>query len=353
MGRMSEPTALEAASESSGQEEEDLLSPSGRSRRATRLHLQAATAIVGVGLLALGVLACHHALRPSAPSAPTGGPVSVRSLLEGEELADLAAKNIVVMSGARVDGVSSAGREQVRERVRRSFQVISDAIRSKHPESHRRLEALQLTGEQQEASLRVLRKYGDPRMVSLTRDVAEATRQIKQENGDSAVLQRRLSDTLLPRIREMQELGEEMFPGRTFSFDAGAVPQLGKWHPKIEVALSGEAVASPEMERRRLLGTDDGFERSVQVQAQTLFESLHQELGDAMPEAPARMLSSFFDDSSSSSSGQPQESKLGFMDCCMKAVPNPMEVAKCMADNMSEVMSMLTSFMNGGSSNSR
>jgi len=35
------------------------------------------------------------------------------------------------------------------------------------------------------------------------------------------------------------------------------------------------------------------------------------------------------------------------MVCMMKAMPSPPKIAKCMADNMSEVMKMMKDFMTG------
>merc|ERR1712039_862478 len=104
------------------------------------------------------------------------------------------------------------------------------------------------------------------------------------------------------------------------------VPELNKWHAELQVDL-GHAGAR----RLAIVGELSG----VRAQAQTLFQSLEGQLGDDMPKAPARMLSS-------STTGE-----ASFMDCVVKAVPNPMEVCKCITDNMSEVMSLMTGFLKG------
>jgi len=45
----------------------------------------------------------------------------------------------------------------------------------------------------------------------------------------------------------------------------------------------------------------------------------------------------------SSSSGE----DTSFISCVMKAMPDPTKFCKCVADNMSEVMSMMKDFMKG------
>merc|ERR1719254_88448 len=106
------------------------------------------------------------------------------------------------------------------------------------------------------------------------------------------------------------------------------VPELNKWHAELQGDLSHAAGAR----RLAAAGELDG----VRAQAHTVLQSLEGQLGDSMPKAPARMLSS------TDGSGE-----ASFMTCCMKAVPNPMEVCKCISDNMGEVMKMMTSFMSG------
>merc|ERR1712151_63949 len=158
------------------------------------------------------------------------------------------------------------------------------------------------------------------------------TNSAQQQNTDPESFKRRLSETLVPKLREVQQLSAEMFPGQSFSFDVDA-PQLRQWHPSVEADMSGTS-ETPHTERRRLAEASTGIEQGVQVQARTLFTSLHQELGEQMPEAPARMLTSSEGDSS-------------FMTCVMKAVPNPANVVQCIVNNMSDVVEMVTSFMKG------
>jgi len=292
----------------------------------SRKHVAASAIGIACLVAAAAALALHGSIRRQLPAAAVAtGPLTVRALLEGEELTDLATNNLVAVSG---DGMT--GRDQVRAQVAHGLKNISDTLRLRYPEAHRKLEVLQLTGGQKEAALRVLRKFGDPRMVGLTRDIAETAQQAKDRGENHESLKRRLSEILAPKMHELQQLSQEMFPGKAFNFEVDAFPQLRKWHPAVEVDLPDAS----ETQRRRLTEAAQGssIEHGVQVQAKTLFTSLQQELGDEMPAAPARMLSS--------SSGE-----ASFMTCVTQALPNPVALCQCIASNLSEVMSMMTSFM--------
>jgi len=253
-------------------------------------------------------------------------PLTVRSLLEGKELAEVATDNLLAMGG---DELGTLDRDQVRAHVARRLQNISATLRQQFPEAHDQLSKLQLSGEQKDAALHALRKYGDARMVGLSHVVTEAVRASTAGGASREETQRRLAEKLRPRLAEMRQLSEEMFPGsgQQLSLSMDQVPELHKWHAELQVDLSHAGAR-----RLAAAGELDG----VRAQAQTFFQSLEGQLGDGMPKAPARMLTSSSSDSETS-----------FMACCMKAVPNPMEVCKCMTDNMGEVMSMMTSFMSG------
>jgi hypothetical protein len=256
----------------------------------------------------------------------------VRSLLEGKELAEVATENLMAMGGA---DRGTLDRDQVREHVARGLQNISATIRQRFPEEHDQLSKLQLSGEQKDAALQVLRKYGDARMVGLSHDVTESVRTSTLGGASQEEAQRRLAERLRPRLAEIRQLSEEMFPGQQLSLSMGQVPELHKWHAELQVDLR-----HADARRLATAGELDG----VRAQAQTFFQSLEGQLGDSMPKAPARMLSLSSSSSSSSSGGE-----VSFMTCIMKAVPNPMEVCKCCSDNMGEVMKMMTSFMSGKS----
>jgi len=327
--------AMEIASGYSSQEEyEGVYHGSTRGSFVSRV---AVAAFGVVGLVGVGAAVAFHAsAKPAAMVPEPVEPLTVRALLESDELTDLATDNLMAMGDG---GLATAGRDQVRAGVARGLMNVSSALRTHYPEAHRQLELLQLSSAQKDASLRVIRKFGDARMVGLAHDLAEATRQAEEEGQDQESVRRRLSEVLAPRAREVQQLSEEMFPGQGLTIDAGALsPQLRKWHAAVEVDLGSAPAARKE---RRLSEVGDSIAQGVQVHAHTLFKSLQGELGDKMPTAPARMLS---DGPGPDSSGDKDPS---FMVCMMKAMPSPPKIAKCMADNMSEVMKMMKDFMTG------
>merc|ERR1719401_2631483 len=217
-------------------EGEELLLESGgelEAQRAKSRRFYAATGALGVACL-LGVVALA-ALRGTQPVQSTE-PLTVRSLLEGKELAEVATDNLLAMGG---DELTTLGRDQVRAHVARSLQNISETIRQRYPEAHEQLSKLQLSGAQKDAAFHVLRKYGDARMVGLTHDVAEAVHMSKVEGRSPEETQRRLAESLRPRLAEMQQLSEEMLPGsgQQLSLSMDQVPELNKWHAELQVDL--------------------------------------------------------------------------------------------------------------------
>eukprot|EP00444_Apocalathium_aciculiferum_P055981 CAMPEP_0183604168 /NCGR_PEP_ID=MMETSP0371-20130417/181812_1 /TAXON_ID=268820 /ORGANISM="Peridinium aciculiferum, Strain PAER-2" /LENGTH=318 /DNA_ID=CAMNT_0025816265 /DNA_START=32 /DNA_END=986 /DNA_ORIENTATION=+ len=281
------------------------------------------------GVAAAVLLACHAAgsMSRAAPQSMT-----VRALLESDELAGVMTHNIMAFSG-------DADQEHVQRRVVAGLGEIRDAIREQQPAAHEKMGSLTLSPTQKQAAMRVLKMYSDSRMLSLTHKVAAAVRETAQEKGDQSVLARKLAELLTPSLSDMRQLHKEMFPGAKdefnldldgvpalelvgheaasqgdvpgakdeFNLDLDGVPALKHWNGELKVDLS------------RRLSADNG---DVQSQAHTLFQGLERELGDEMPNAPGRMLL----DLSSSPSSTPV-ADASFMDCVMKAVPNPMKVA--------------------------
>mmetsp|Transcript_35658 Transcript_35658/g.101640 ORF Transcript_35658/g.101640 Transcript_35658/m.101640 type:complete len:351 (-) Transcript_35658:161-1213(-) len=267
--------------------------------------------------------------------------LTVRGLLESEELSGLAAKNLLALSP---EGLAPLGQEGLRAEVARRLQSISDDIRAKYPEVHEELGSLQLTVQQKEGALRMVRKYGDSRMIDISNDIAQVVAENRQANGDHESLKRRLTNKLGPKFGMIQQLGEEMLPGNKLTFDMGQeLPAMAGWHPEIEVDLSKPAERLLSEEANPVV---EGITAGVRAQTHTLFKSLHAELVETMPEAHVRKLLSLFDDPDSSSSGSSSGGHdQSFMACISSAVPNPVAVCKCIADNMKEVLQMMSSFV--------
>jgi len=283
-------------------------------------RLSPAMLFAGAAGVAAAVLLACHASGSMSRAAPQS--MTVRALLESDELAGDMTHNIMAFSG-------DADQERVHARVVAGLGEIRDAIREQQPEAHEKMGSLTLSPTQKQAAMRVLKMYSDSRMLSLTHKVAAAVRETAQEKGDQSVLARKLMERLTPSLSDMRQLHKEMFPGAGDEFKLDLDSK--HWNGELKVDLG-----------RRL----SAYNCDVRSQAHTLFQGLERELGDEMPKAPGRMLldlgSSSITPGTSSSSGD-----ASFMDCVMKAVPDPTKVVSCIADNMSDVLSMVMNFMKG------
>merc|ERR1712061_268721 len=100
----------------------------------------------------------------ASTSSGVGRRLTVRSLLEGRELADIATGNIFAMGGQEAESI---GWDKVRAQVSRNLKNISDMIHAKAPEAHAKMNVLELTDAQKEKALRVLHKYRESKVVRL------------------------------------------------------------------------------------------------------------------------------------------------------------------------------------------
>eukprot|EP00445_Apocalathium_hangoei_P036476 CAMPEP_0203959860 /NCGR_PEP_ID=MMETSP0359-20131031/90767_1 /ASSEMBLY_ACC=CAM_ASM_000338 /TAXON_ID=268821 /ORGANISM="Scrippsiella Hangoei, Strain SHTV-5" /LENGTH=339 /DNA_ID=CAMNT_0050894047 /DNA_START=71 /DNA_END=1090 /DNA_ORIENTATION=+ len=295
------------------------------------MHSVAIGAVCLFGFVSLTSLVAFSEHHPRGRTAPQPlEPLTVRALLESHELADVATQNILAIGGTTV-----ADRALLKGKVMEAFMNISSMIQRQDPEAHRKLETLTLTPAQKDSALRVLKKYSDARMVSLTREVRAAVDESEREGGDHNTLKAKLTQRLMPKLSDLRALTEEMFPGK----DPNSIDMdmdKDQWHSNLKVDFG-----------RRLSAVVGDSLGGVTPQARTLFKSLESELGEAMPKAPARMLFSLTSDATTPSSTSSADDP-GFMDCLMKAVPNPMEVCSCIASNMGSVVSMMTGFMKSG-----
>lgn len=278
------------------------------------------------------------------------GPLTVRSLLEGSELTELATDNLMAIGKDSIDHMK---RDTLRGHVARSFQDISMSIQEADPEAHRRLGELELNEDDKTSVLHVLRHFGSSRMVSLTQDIVDAARQAKHEGGNHEVLQRHLSEKLVPRVSEMRQLSEDLFPGNKVKVGVQALPVMrdfSKWHPWVQVDLTEY---TPEVDSRTMNATFSrrlsfGTIAGVKAQAGTLFRALETKLGDKMPKAPSRLLLSPFrkDGMSTSSRGSMTfDGHQSFVQCVEKAFPDPMQVCECFTSHLESVIKMMVAFV--------
>jgi len=220
----------------------------------------------------------------------------------------------------------------VRKQVGEGVARIDAALEQMHPEAHRRLGALELSIAEKEAGLRIVRKFGDPRLVALSHAAAEAMRESAAGDGDHVM--RRLSERLAPSLRDLVQLHREMFPQRPIAFQADPHSALAKWHPHVEVDAG-----APEAVGRRL-SVFDIVNSGVNAHVQTLCETLQDDLGDMMPKAPARMLGS-------TAGGAGDQDMFKLMNCLTEAVPNPAKVCACLSRNTEHVFKMMMKYAKG------
>lgn len=331
------------------------LLPSSRSARRTKpsaLHSVAIGAVCIFGMVSLTALVAFSDFTPRGHSArAVAQPLTVRSLLEGNELTELATDNIMAIGTPTTADGKPMDRTEVKAKVSESLQKLSSLIKAKNPEAAARMANLTLTAEQKEKAMSILHKLGDKRMINLTKTVKQVVEEHTKEGGDQSALAQKLQRRLLAHMADISSLAEDLFPGSdSHSID---VPiNKGGWHGDVQVDFG-----------RRLRDSDVETVDGVTTQARLMLKSLESTLGDAMPKAPGRILFSLTDDTFTTAStagygaqpAGPTPAKTGFMDCLMQAVPNPMKVGECIASNMGSVMSMMKDFMTsktGGSTGS-
>lgn len=261
----------------------------------------------GVALLAVLASAVGAATLIGGASLAWGAgaakPVTVRALLQSDAVAETATDNLMALHGGAL------GRAAVRARVAHGLGNIDAAIEQLHPEAHRRLSELELSGEEAEAAMRALRAFGDARMVAASRAVLEEM----SAGGDDAALSRRISERLAKEFPDLERLRADVPP-----------PQA-------------QAVAPAAGGRR--LDASDAVSTGVNTQVHTLFRSLEGALGERMPKEPARMLLSSSSSSNNGMNGGTQNTS--FLGCMKDAVPDPSKMMTCMVQNFEEVLAMM------------
>jgi len=273
----------------------------------------------------------------------TAQPVSVRQFLEGPELADAVTENFMRLGHGYV---SLAQRGEVRAAVSKNLANISGSIRARLPEDHAKLELVQLKQAQKESVLRVLRHYADPRVLSLGNDIGEAMDDMKAEAGDRRSFQRRLSEKLRPKLRELRELCDDIAPGtgKGLRVDADDFADIepvqvpGKWHVQVEMTPPKVAFSdrpSGLLAVRRLSPADTLY--ATRDQATTALQHIGGMLGKTMPSAPARML--LFDrqkEMENQTTGFERMSK-----CIMENVSKLPDMFQCLMTNCRRAMNWL------------
>mmetsp|Transcript_36631 Transcript_36631/g.114023 ORF Transcript_36631/g.114023 Transcript_36631/m.114023 type:complete len:369 (+) Transcript_36631:80-1186(+) len=294
------PLALAEPEDMESSSTEELLSRPPRQdawcARPGRLTAGLLAALAACALLPVGLPRGSSNGTVAANVLSTAQPVSVRQFLEGPELADAVTENFMRLGHGYV---SLAQRGEVRAAVSKNLANISGSLRARLPEDHAKLELVQLKQAQKESVLRILRHYADPRVLSLGNDIGEAMDDMKAEAGDRRSFQRRLSEKLRPKLRELRELCDDIAPGtgKGLRVDADDFADIepvqvpGKWHVQVEMTPPKVAFSdrpSGLLAVRRLSPADTLY--ATRDQATTALQHIGGMLGKTMPSAPARML---------------------------------------------------------------
>mmetsp|Transcript_3677 Transcript_3677/g.8568 ORF Transcript_3677/g.8568 Transcript_3677/m.8568 type:complete len:343 (-) Transcript_3677:63-1091(-) len=281
----------------------------------------------------------EHVPRGRAAQLLTSPRETVRSLMEGAELAKVATDNILAIGTPQHQDVQDQEhrRHLTMNSVVQALQNITSMIKKHDPEGFSKLDDVSVSDEEKAAVLKKLAIFKDSRMVNITQLVASLLSEGKQ---DPDALQGNLASRLAPKVEDLRSLAQEVFPGKPDVEESksgnGIDMNLNKdqWKSHLEVDF-----------QRRLSESNDEADialREVMPQARLLLQHFEEAKGEAMPKSPSRLLQT--------SDGE----DMSFMQCVTKAVPNPVAVCSCIASNMKEVMSMMMDFMQSkGSSSAR
>lgn len=288
--------------------------------------------------------ACIAALTATPAASTVHAPLTVRRLLESQELFDLATDNILATGGSMSFGVAPPeSREAASARVAKGLGQVQSSIRLHEPEAHAKLGQIELTPEQKEALLDNIHKFSDERVMGLIHAVVAAA-QDAGEGADQNAVQQELAEQLAPRMPDIRELRKEMLDihREMLRREREVIDILRREKDAVgAVAAKDEPREIALLEPRRVVGGPKSDTEDVHMQARALFHCLEHDIGAEMPKAPARMLYS-----TPYSSSQPQsqpssdlDDHPSFMSCLMKAAPNPAKVGACVVGNFKEFIS--------------
>mmetsp|Transcript_119733 Transcript_119733/g.346071 ORF Transcript_119733/g.346071 Transcript_119733/m.346071 type:complete len:314 (-) Transcript_119733:175-1116(-) len=297
------------------EDREALVRPPAARRSAAGASVLAVLASA-LGLVALVGGASFAWTRAARPAASSSRPLTVRALLQSDEVADATTDNLMALHSVELGAVD---RSEVRERVASGLRGIDTALEQLHPQAHRRLGELRLKSVDRAAAMRSLQVFADARLVDAGRAAVDEFRSASADGADDATVERRLADRLAPKFVDLARAGAELLPQR-HAIPLNLGPVAAQWHPTVEVDVDG-----------RRLEAHDSVVAGVNAHAAALFRSLENTLGEDMPKAPARMLYT-------SSSGNTENTSL--MGCLKDAMPHPTKVISCLVQNMGEVMAM-------------
>mmetsp|Transcript_101310 Transcript_101310/g.285684 ORF Transcript_101310/g.285684 Transcript_101310/m.285684 type:complete len:454 (+) Transcript_101310:110-1471(+) len=293
------PGQSEPAYHQTGQEdatdEERQLAAGGRELQVTttwaaqRNPLLAAAALGALAACALVAAAANYA-EPSAvgsrdgpaPDALHSGRPTIRDVLEGPELNAVMTDNLM-----RIGDISPTRRSEMQGHVAANVRRLSDNIREQSPHIDSKMDTLTLTQEMKESVMRVMRSLGDFRVESVARDMTAAVQEALDFSLDREGLRDLILQRLQPRLDELHQLRDEIFPHFRREGDAGKgyfdrladgiersrlMQEFDRWTSRTS---TGPASAQMRHLQADSFGDPDELDGSVMDQLREFFTEIH------------------------------------------------------------------------------
>eukprot|EP00928_Gymnodinium_smaydae_P013327 TRINITY_DN14871_c0_g1_i1.p1 TRINITY_DN14871_c0_g1~~TRINITY_DN14871_c0_g1_i1.p1 ORF type:complete len:440 (-),score=102.01 TRINITY_DN14871_c0_g1_i1:122-1390(-) len=170
---------------------------------------QRRVAAAGLGLLA--VAACCAQAFLSGPSTPAAhGALSALTLFDQTDLHEVVANNYMTTRRDLLGGDELGDVASMRRLVAETFRNYSQRLKETRPDTHHVLEVTPLTVEQKDAVVHSAQYLADKRLQNLGLQVARTVRDAK--TTDFEQLKKHIAKSLQPRLAEMRQLREEVFP---------------------------------------------------------------------------------------------------------------------------------------------
>eukprot|EP00929_Paragymnodinium_shiwhaense_P002871 TRINITY_DN10318_c0_g1_i1.p1 TRINITY_DN10318_c0_g1~~TRINITY_DN10318_c0_g1_i1.p1 ORF type:complete len:500 (-),score=103.34 TRINITY_DN10318_c0_g1_i1:305-1729(-) len=257
-------------------------------------------AVAGAAAVATcGTLAYQH-------SAPESQKLTARMLFESPAVHNVATENVMNIKthAAR----SSKSRDEVHGLVQKTFRGIVGNMKERTPEMWQALESTELTQEQHDDVVRMMRLLKDPRVMKLGLDTAKAIQEAGSD--DEETLKSHIVKKLKPHAWDIQEIYMKAMPHQSF-----ATSQPGDGF---------KSILSPE--RRRILKTvrGDGYQKFTGLsEVETVERKLvwGPQTSPGLQQAQPVNQNSFLMTSYSTPSAMPQHS-------WVQQVPHPYQVAE-------------------------
>jgi len=131
-----------------------------------------------------------------------GDTVTVRQLLESDEMADVVTQNTVKMGGVRHDFI--------RDIIAKGLKDISRELSEKSEANTRKLNSVTVTKQQKKDLLKIVQSMSDPRVQDLGLEVVKAMAESKSQGREAA--KKHIVERLQTRLPELRQLRDKVIP---------------------------------------------------------------------------------------------------------------------------------------------